>query len=76
MNGDDDPYAVQFGVATRKDRNFYRLLERVEEEGGMVDAIELLIHHMFYVVHCLFLFNWLSITKKMKQLPKMMEQHS
>ena len=47
MNGDDDPYAVQFGVATRKDRNFYRLLERVEEEGGMVDAIELLMNHMF-----------------------------
>jgi hypothetical protein len=34
MNGDEDPYAIKFGVATRKDRNFYRLLENVEDEGG------------------------------------------
>ncbi len=40
MNGDseeddeeDDPYALKFGVATRKDRNFYKSLENVEEEG-------------------------------------------
>ena len=34
---EDDPYAVKFGVATRKDRNFYKLLQSVEEEGGAVD---------------------------------------
>lgn len=28
-----DPYAVKFGVATRKDRNFYKSLENVQEEG-------------------------------------------
>ncbi|KAL7540207.1 hypothetical protein ACHAXR_012870 [Thalassiosira sp. AJA248-18] len=42
MNGDgdnsdesdeDDPYALKFGVATRKDRNFYQSLEHVEEEN-------------------------------------------
>lgn len=33
-SGEDDPYALKFGVATRKDRNFYKLLESVEEEGG------------------------------------------
>mmetsp|Transcript_22214 Transcript_22214/g.47781 ORF Transcript_22214/g.47781 Transcript_22214/m.47781 type:complete len:258 (+) Transcript_22214:61-834(+) len=39
MNGDDesdsadDPYALKFGVATRKSRAFYQSLERVEEEG-------------------------------------------
>ena len=29
MNGDDevDPYAIKFGVATRKDRNFYKMME-------------------------------------------------
>jgi hypothetical protein len=31
---DEDPNAIKFGVATRKDRNFYRLLESVEDEGG------------------------------------------
>mmetsp|Transcript_33988 Transcript_33988/g.71503 ORF Transcript_33988/g.71503 Transcript_33988/m.71503 type:complete len:233 (-) Transcript_33988:2802-3500(-) len=30
---DDDPYAIKFGVATRKDRNFYKSLEHVQEEG-------------------------------------------
>jgi len=30
---DDDPYALKFGVATRKDRKFYQSLEHVEEEG-------------------------------------------
>ncbi len=35
MNGEsDDPYAIKFGVATRKDRNFYKLLQNVEDEGG------------------------------------------
>ena len=41
MNGSDkssegeeeDPYAIKFGVATRKDRKFYQSLEHVEEEG-------------------------------------------
>ena len=40
MNGEnssdgenDDPYALKFGVATRKDRKFYQSLEHVEEEG-------------------------------------------
>lgn len=39
MNGgdssdsDDDPYALKFGVATKKGRNFYKKLEHVEEEG-------------------------------------------
>ncbi|KAL3786390.1 hypothetical protein HJC23_002947 [Cyclotella cryptica] len=33
MNGDGDPYAIKFGVATRKDGNFYKLLDNVEEEG-------------------------------------------
>lgn len=28
---DNDPYAVKFGVATRKDRNFYKSLENEEE---------------------------------------------
>ena len=28
-----DPYALKFGVATRKDRKFYQSLEHVEEEG-------------------------------------------
>lgn len=65
MDEDDDPYAVQFGVATRKDRNFYRLLERVEEEGGMVDinAIELLLNPRLYYIDFLF-FYWLTITKR------------
>jgi len=31
-NDDDDPYALKFGVATRKDRIFYKSLENVEEE--------------------------------------------
>lgn len=31
---DEDANAIKFGVATRKDRNFYRLLESVEDEGG------------------------------------------
>ena len=35
MNGDDDPDAIKFGVATRKDRNFYKMLDSVEDEGGM-----------------------------------------
>jgi len=30
---DEDPYAIKFGVATRKDRKFYQSLEHVEEEG-------------------------------------------
>ncbi|KAK1743646.1 SPRY domain-containing protein [Skeletonema marinoi] len=30
---EDDPYALKFGVATRKDRHFYKSLENVEEEG-------------------------------------------
>lgn len=33
-DGDDDPYAIKFGVATRKDRTFYKLLDTVEEDGG------------------------------------------
>ncbi|KAL7547408.1 hypothetical protein ACHAWF_010715 [Thalassiosira exigua] len=42
MNGDgdehdegeeDDPYAVKFGVATRKNRDFYKSLETAEEDG-------------------------------------------
>ena len=32
-NDEDDPYALKFGVATRKDRHFYKSLENVEEEG-------------------------------------------
>ena len=35
MNGEDDPDAIKFGVATRKDRNFYKMLDSVEDEGGM-----------------------------------------
>lgn len=34
VQDDDDPYAVQFGVATRKDRSFYKSLE---EEGESRD---------------------------------------
>ena len=35
VNGDEeDPFAVKFGVATRKDRNFYKMLDSVENEGG------------------------------------------
>ena len=35
MSGEEeDPFAVKFGVATRKDRNFYKLLDGVENEGG------------------------------------------
>lgn len=30
---EDDPNALKFGVATRKDRNFYKSLESVQEEG-------------------------------------------
>lgn len=30
---DDDPYAVKFGVATRKDRNFYKALEEEGDAG-------------------------------------------
>ena len=30
---EEDPYALKFGVATRKDRNFYKSLEHVEEEN-------------------------------------------
>ena len=29
----EDPYALKFGVATRKDRHFYKSLENVQEEG-------------------------------------------
>lgn len=32
-NEGEDPYALKFGVATRKDRHFYKSLENVEEEG-------------------------------------------
>lgn len=32
-NEEEDPYALKFGVATRKDRHFYKSLETVEEEG-------------------------------------------
>jgi hypothetical protein len=32
-NHEEDPYALKFGVATRKDRHFYKSLENVQEEG-------------------------------------------
>ena len=37
-DGEEDPYAVKFGVATRKDREFYRSLETVEEEGDQASS--------------------------------------
>ncbi len=39
-NGDDDPYAVKFGVATRKDRNFYKHLESLEDESDEASPID------------------------------------
>ena len=35
---DEDPYALKFGVATRKDRHFYKSLESVEEEGDVASS--------------------------------------
>ena len=39
-NDDDDPYALKFGVATRKDRNFYKQLEQVEDEGDEASSVD------------------------------------
>mmetsp|Transcript_21075 Transcript_21075/g.42798 ORF Transcript_21075/g.42798 Transcript_21075/m.42798 type:complete len:257 (-) Transcript_21075:1184-1954(-) len=36
----DDPYAVKFGVATRKDRNFYKHLESLEDEADEASPID------------------------------------
>ena len=39
MNGEEDPWSVKFGVATKKDRNFYRLSESAEYEEGTFDRL-------------------------------------
>lgn len=39
---DDDPYALKFGVATRKDRNFYKSLESAQDEGSKDDGTVLM----------------------------------
>lgn len=48
MNGDNendndegtDPYALKFGVATRKDRSFYKSLENAEAEGDEASSLD------------------------------------
>ena len=42
-NDDDDgsdPYALKFGVATRKDRSFYKSLENAEAEGDEASSLD------------------------------------
>lgn len=41
-DGDDDgdPYALKFGVATRKDRAFYKSLENAETEGDEASSMD------------------------------------
>ena len=49
MNGEEeedendhgtDPYALKFGVATRKDRSFYKSLENAEAEGDEASSLD------------------------------------
>lgn len=39
-NNNNDPYALKFGVATRKDRHFFKSLEKFEEEGDEASSID------------------------------------